>query len=165
MARDINRDAIAWLRPQREKKRLPIILSPKSGKSRTCLLLGGELFGVFVHFFAGRTIPCTAPLAECEGCKSGLARRDRKHYCAAVTPRGFYPCLPEITPHALETLPELACPEKLRGRLLTLERPGEKYNSPVWAKLSSPREFSEGLEEAFDVPGALVAIWESEGET
>lgn len=163
MAREIDKEHIAWIRANPVKPKLPKILSPKAGEAKSCLLLGGEKVGVWLHFVLGRTVPCTEPHAPCPHCKTPGVLRHKKEYLAGVTLRAFYPCLPELTPHALMVCPELEEPEQLRGKLLKLSRPGEQYNGAVWAALSSPRVDADSLIAPFDVPEALIAIWESEG--
>lgn len=164
MPRKIDKDAIAWVEDRPARESLPFILSPKAGQRRQAILLGGEGVGVFLHFWEGRTTPCTEPILPCPACADPRTRRDHKRFCAAVTPRGLYPCIPDLTPHALLTCPELHHPERLRGKLLTLERKEGKYNGPVWASLSDVRLDQDVLQEPFDLCAALVAIWESEGK-
>ena len=157
----MNKDAIRWsdAPPAVEESFIPI-LSPRPGGSVKAISLSSWIRGVWTHYAAERTFPCTAPPEECLGCRAKLARRWKGYLAGLEPPRGRI-VLVELTKLSVARAAILLeSVGDLRGQLVTLRRNGRNRNAPVTLEVRHyclPNDNT--LPAEFDVKAALLRIW------
>lgn len=129
------------------------------------LITSSQLIGVYTHWQPptktwdkGRTVPCLGDEIFCSGCQARRSKR-WKGYLGCFNRRHSKNIIVEVTAEAANACPALIDPTNdLRGKIIELERIGDKHNSPVMARVVSPPG-KVYIPAAFNVHAQLARLW------
>lgn len=134
-------------------------ISPKPREKLELLCLSEFVTGVETHYIGGFTQPCRLPVETCAGCTRRIEQR-WKGYLLVMLPYSQHLRLAELTPYCIESCPCLLTEGyALRGRAVSLHRPGPFPNSPVLASVGRLNALSDRFPN-LDVMEILERIWE-----
>lgn len=126
------------------------------------IVLSDSLVGTKLHYYRGRSIPCTT--TECAACESGQTPR-WKGYFYLFDPKSRRIEIPEITERCFTPLDAYYTEHgTLRGGRVTIRRTKPKKNGPLelW--------FGEGNFQTADLPNpenlreVLLRMWEAKSD-
>jgi len=136
------------------------IYSAKCAATFELVSLGGELVGVWTHYWRERTIPCVAGSSRGCICEREELPRRWKGYLCAWEPRYSRRVLIELSADALHNanfaLTDVA---QLRGRFLRLSRRGKSRFAPIVIEATQATVEVEGLPAPFCIKTALARVW------
>lgn len=135
------------------------VYSPRGEKPFKCILLGGEVVELWVHWsdYQNRTIPCEG-IEDCEFCKEGIDRR-YKQWRSAYSLGINMAFVLELTEGAARKLDELlAGVSDARGKVIQLRRKTKNRNSAVLVEIVSDYDTSK-ITEKVDVYSSLLRLW------
>lgn len=156
----IHRPLVAW-NPgaQLQKVNWIPVLYPKAGQTVTTICLSARPEEALVHYTSERGRPCSGQYDTCHWCQTTPYRPRVYLYVAGWSPDfGRYYTL-QITKHAAVRCPALRDSRvSLRGKKITLNRPGKNAEGAVFAQVEDFRLKGE-LPAAFDVRQAMEVVW------
>lgn len=122
------------------------------------ILLSSAHEGVNLHFWKGRSVPCTG--ANCEACINGLKPR-WKGYVLAQDAGSKRVAILEFTERAYQAVAEATKKfGSLRGTVLDAYRINNKPNGPMTLEFHDERKDQLTLPDETDLRGMLTRMWE-----
>lgn len=130
-------------------------VTEKGLKGMICL--SGDLCGCHVHYWRGKTLPCS--IHNCAACLDGQAPRWRGYLCV-LHRKSHVITVVELTAAATEPVDKyFRAHRSLRGAELSLWRNPPRPNGRMWAKLEEPQGDIETLPKPIDVKRFLCTLW------
>ena len=135
------------------------VLYPKAGQTVAAISLSVRPEVALVHYTAERGRPCTGQYETCHWCQTTPYRPRSYLYVAGWSPdSGRYMVL-QITKHAaVRCRPLIDNAVSLRGKKITLKRPGQHAEGAVFATVEDFRLKGE-LPQPFNVREAMEVVW------
>jgi len=140
-----------------ESSTLPLIRVPPK-RTVGGLILSHRLIGASLHYWKGRTRPCTAP--NCEACEGNYIPR-WYGYLAILDEKKNKIGMIEVPARASWAIHRSWCEQRtLRGWRIELSRVGTRANAPVCVSLSEHKLEGRIIPECPDLVRALCRMWE-----
>lgn len=121
-------------------------------------ILSHDTVGAYVHYFGGRTQPCTD--VGCKACEANKQPRWRG-YLFVLRGRSERTGVVELTAACMAEIDQaFSTYRTLRGCGLTLTRKGQLANGKLYADLHAPKESRVALPKAPSLEKFLAKIWD-----
>lgn len=149
-----------WSRrpPNGQTSALWHMMRPPSKGSAKFIVIGHDLLGRDVHYWAGRTRPCIG--ADCQACNANQAPR-WKGYVACIAEWNKQQVILEVTARMSGPIDSFFRAHRtLRGAFLTTERKSKKVNAATAIWLTESGHNMDAFVAAPDIRPILERMWE-----
>ena len=135
-----------------------IVRTPQ-GKEVQAIVLSEQLVGTKLHYWRGRSVPCSGP--DCEACKGGNVAR-WKGYVLITNRACSQVYIFEFTQRAFDAFDRFFTEKgTLRGAIMTAKRLGKRPNSPLSITFEAGRHDEDLLPPEEDIAQMLSRMWET----
>lgn len=134
------------------------IKRPKGTTEIRGIIVSHNVTGLYVHYYCGRTRPCTGE--NCEACAANR-RAAWKGYVAVTDTTCKEKWLFELTPTAAERLKKAFSEFRtLKGLAIKMRKANGRDNGPTWVAIGQQPVPAHALPDAPNVEARLCRIWE-----